>query len=453
MRVPSYRLHKPSGRALVEIDGRRIYLGKHGTAASKTKYKKKIAEWAARNGKTIEGLAPTATSAAPMTITELVVRYWTEHVTTYYQKRGQPTTTQLNIRTSLKLLRRLNGDTAAADFDQIALDAYRDEMIDAGNCIKTINDRVNDVRRAFRWGARKKLVPAAAWQNLLTVENLKAGRTRAKAGRGVKPVPDKVIEQTLPHLSDVVAAMVRFQRLTGCRPGEVCSIRPCDIERPKHPLQQLRDDAPAVLPMRPAGDGAAPIGGEEPGVWCYRPEGHKTEHHGIERRVYIGPRAQDVLRPYLDRDPEAFCFCPREAHAQDVGGLNDRGEQTRHAPRFGRTGGRRYDKNSYRKAIIYGLCRLARAMGKEVPRPAAAPAGPEAMPRKRWRPPTRKWFESNGVPYWHPSQIRHSAATQLEFDFDHDAARVVLGHGDERTTRIYAERDFSKAAEVARQIG
>jgi len=30
LRVPKYRLHKASGQALVQIDGRRIYLGKHG---------------------------------------------------------------------------------------------------------------------------------------------------------------------------------------------------------------------------------------------------------------------------------------------------------------------------------------------------------------------------------------------------------------------------------------
>ena len=29
VRVPKYRLHKGSGQPLVEIDGRRIYLGKH----------------------------------------------------------------------------------------------------------------------------------------------------------------------------------------------------------------------------------------------------------------------------------------------------------------------------------------------------------------------------------------------------------------------------------------
>ena len=36
---------------------------------------------------------------------------------------------------------------------------------------------------------------------------------------------------TLPDLPKVVADMVRFERLTGCRPGEVCQLRPADLDR------------------------------------------------------------------------------------------------------------------------------------------------------------------------------------------------------------------------------
>ena len=40
VRVPKYRLHKGTGQALVQIDGRRIYLGKHGTERSRQKYRR-----------------------------------------------------------------------------------------------------------------------------------------------------------------------------------------------------------------------------------------------------------------------------------------------------------------------------------------------------------------------------------------------------------------------------
>ena len=46
--VPKYRKHKASGQAIVELHGRRYYLGTYGTQASKTEYDRLIAEWLAR---------------------------------------------------------------------------------------------------------------------------------------------------------------------------------------------------------------------------------------------------------------------------------------------------------------------------------------------------------------------------------------------------------------------
>jgi len=149
----------------------------------------------------------------------------------------------------------------------------------------------------FKWAASHELIPAAVCQALATVPGLRKGRSAARESKAVPPVPNDVVDATLPHLPPVVADMVRFQRLTGCRPGEVCSIRPCDVDR----------------------------SGE---VWLYRPESHKTEHHGRERIVYIGPQAQAVLLPYLApgyrypclplpsavlRDAAVYCFSPAES--------------------------------------------------------------------------------------------------------------------------------------------
>jgi integrase len=67
--------------------------------------------------------------------------------------------------------------------------------------------------------------------------------------------------------------MVRLQLLTGARPGEICAMRPTNVTR-----------------------------GID-GVWTYRPASHKTEHHGRERRIFIGPQAQEILTPYLCETP------------------------------------------------------------------------------------------------------------------------------------------------------
>ena len=106
---------------------------------------------------------------------------------------------------------------------------------------------------------------------------------------------DAVVQATLPHLSEVVTDMVRFQRLTGSRPAEVCLVRPCDVDT--------------------SGD-----------VWIYRPESHKTEHHGRERVICIGPKAQDVLRPYLLREKESYCFVPAESEKKRLTRLHERAQ-------------------------------------------------------------------------------------------------------------------------------
>ena len=92
-----------------------------------------------------------------------------------------------------------------------------------------------------------------------------------------------VVKATLPHLTAPLAAMVKLQLLTGARPGEIASLRPRDVDR------------------------------SDPASWVYRPGSHKTEHHGRDRVIVLGPRAQKVLRPWLDRDPDMNCFRPAEA--------------------------------------------------------------------------------------------------------------------------------------------
>jgi hypothetical protein len=48
--LPGYLKHKPSGQAYCVISGKFIYLGKHGSKASRERYEEVIAEYLA-NGK------------------------------------------------------------------------------------------------------------------------------------------------------------------------------------------------------------------------------------------------------------------------------------------------------------------------------------------------------------------------------------------------------------------
>ena len=111
------------------------------------------------------------------------------------------------------------------------------------------------------------------------------GRSAAREPEAVKPVDEQTIQASLQHLPVVVADMVRFQQLTGCRPGELFVLRPCDVDRSSD-------------------------------IWTYCPGSHKTQHHDHVRRVHIGPQAQSILHPYLFRCPQDYCFSPADSERQ-----------------------------------------------------------------------------------------------------------------------------------------
>jgi len=67
-RVPSYRRHKPSGQAVVTLNGRDIYLRPWNTRASRTEYDRLIGEWLA-------GARCLPTLQSSLTVAELAIAY------------------------------------------------------------------------------------------------------------------------------------------------------------------------------------------------------------------------------------------------------------------------------------------------------------------------------------------------------------------------------------------
>ena len=91
--------------------------------------------------------------------------------------------------------------------------------------------QIGRIRRIFKWAAAEEYLPAIVFQALKTLDPLKRSRTNAPEGRTVKPAKLELVNALLPHMSRPLAAMVRLQLATGMRPGEVCALRPCDIDR------------------------------------------------------------------------------------------------------------------------------------------------------------------------------------------------------------------------------
>ncbi len=68
-RVPFYRRHRPSGQAVVTLNGRDLYLGKWNTAASRAEYDRLIGEWLAC-GRCL------SSAQGDLTIAEVAHAYW-----------------------------------------------------------------------------------------------------------------------------------------------------------------------------------------------------------------------------------------------------------------------------------------------------------------------------------------------------------------------------------------
>jgi integrase len=448
LRTPSLRRHRTWNLGVVTLNGKYHYLGhwpanrKNPPEPVRQAYDKLIAEWlaAGRRLQPVPSKQPEGVS-----INELLLAFWRHAEQHYRDAMGVPTDELENLRDALRPLKELYGTLPAVEFSPLKLKAVRQKLLDArrfhvrfklkdgdeeksverwvgerafrqsaSSCealwkkkwrttelIATekalsrgvINQRVRRIVRAFRWAVAEELIPESVYRALSAVPGLQQGRTEAPEGEGVKPVAVDVVKATLPKMPAPSAAMSQLQLLTGMRAGEVMVMRAIDLNT----------------------SGA---------TWTYTPHKHKNKHRGMERIIYLGPKAQEIIRPFLTTDLEAYLFSPRAfvavLHAKRGAERKSKRTPSEFARKRTRKPTRqpaeRYSRRSYRQAIVRA-CRAA------------------------------------GVPAWSPLQLRHTAATHIRARYGIEATKVILGHARVETSQIYAERDLNRAQEIMREIG
>ena len=210
--LPKYRKHKQSGQAIVTLDGKDFLLGPHGTKASRLEYDRRILEWMA-NGRRL----PSDESPHSVTVAEVINAY-RKFAERYYRKNGAVTREYGCIKEALKIVRELYGRTTANEFGPLALKAVRQRMVDNGWSRGHINKSIGRIRRCFKWAVENERVRPDMYHGLMAVSGLRKGRSEAREPDPVQPVDDATVQATLPHLTPVVADMIRLQRITGCRP-------------------------------------------------------------------------------------------------------------------------------------------------------------------------------------------------------------------------------------------
>jgi integrase len=120
---------------------------------------------------------------------------------------------------------------------------------------------------------------------------------------------------------------------------------------------------------------------------------HKTEGRGKTRDIPLGPKSQEVLKPWLKADPDAILFSPREASERHYEASRRR---DRPAKRARPKGGKRKKPRAWHRRDTYNKNSYAQAIERACVRA--------------------------GVPVFRPNQIRHAVATRIRREFGLEAA-------------------------------
>ena len=139
--VPSYRLHKNSGQAIVTLNGTDHYLGLWQSEASRAKYDRLIREWIAAGRTTAQPAQPPG-----VTVAELLLPFLHE-AEVAYRKNGKPTSHLHNIHDAVVPLSEMYGQATTADFGPLKLKAVREVFVQRRLCRSTINKHIGTIKR------------------------------------------------------------------------------------------------------------------------------------------------------------------------------------------------------------------------------------------------------------------------------------------------------------------
>ncbi len=443
---PSYRQRKGYDQAIVTLTDsvtryrKDYWLGPYDSPGSRELYHRVLAQWESGGRRLPVTLDDKPADIAQVSVAEVINAYWKWANKHYgHSELGC-------LRVVIRVLRQMFGSTSAVDFGPNRLRLIREQMIVGDEnadpprkpwARRTVNHNVHRIIAIFKWAASHELIPAAVYERLKTVPALRRGATAARETEPIQPVALEHVDAIRPYLSRQINALISLQLHTGARGGELFRLRPIDI--------QIHEDT---------------------GIWRIEPTDHKTAHRGHARTIFLGPRSQDVIEPFLaDRPVDAYLFSPAEAEAERraaaharrkiaIDNGNRRGTNRCEAPE--RAPGDHYTANSYRVAIQRACDRAF--IPPDHLRPCLLPSGRRETKKaflarltEAEREELCTWREQHR---WHPHQLRHTAGTLIRREFGLEAAQLALGHSSAKVTdAVYAERDTARVIEVMRRIG
>ncbi len=354
---------------------RQRYFGPWGSPKAREAYAAFLVEWA-RGVALPQQQLPQVVAGS---VGALVGR-WLDHAKVRYVKFGRQTSEYHCHRAACSALMSRFPTTAVAAFGLEQLEAVRTYMVDfRGWSRKTVNKHVARLVAMFGWGVPRKLVPSDVHYALLQIEPLTPGATTARETVPVRSAPVSSVERLLgserlhrcPDRRRVLAGMIRTQCLTGMRPGELCAMY---VEHLDRSASEWKYTVPAAV--------------------------NKNFHRTQPRVIWLGPRAQAVLAPFVaaaEAGRHAVFAFPRERRKDD---------------------------------------------------------GPRPVARSEYARLIKAACQAVGVAPWHPHQLRHNKATEVKRIYESDeAAARAIGTSEDVAARIYTDPQETVDRRIAREAG
>jgi len=314
--------------AVVYLNGKTHYLGSYGSPESKVAYARLVAE--SRNNPTV--VPPQDGSG--VTVSDLAVAFL-DHAKATLTSTNY---THYRIVVADFLLKLYGDDTPVDSFKPSSLKLLRQELILSQRfCRKMVNSYTDRIVRIFSWGVEEEMVEPNTDLALKAVKGISEGYPGTFENEERQPVPDEVIRRTLPFMPPTIAALVKLQRLTGCRPSEIFNMTVGQIDQHS-----------------------------DPDLWLYHIAKHKTKKKSNRKKVIpLGKPEQEILIPFLTgKEPDAAVFSPRQAVAErkearranrkskptpsQIARDEARGAKPRKIAEF-------YNKDTYRQTVEYSI--------------------------------------------------------------------------------------------------
>ena len=408
--IPGITFHKATGQARVRLNGKDHYLGVYGSDEAQEVYHRVIAEWLAR-GRKLPNKPKRKTRRAPiaeerdtgvevLTVAELA-RLHLEWAERRYTHSNQAEI----IFYAVRPLTECYGSLSVDQFSPNKMRAVRSLMVERQWTRSNLNRAISLIRGVFGWGVSHELIPESIHAALRLVEPIPYGAEGVKESKQKSLVPDGVIELLKPYLSRQTFAILRLMWLSGARCGEICQVRPADLNR-------VEVDGIEIIE--------------------YTPASHKTKHKGFNRVIRLGPQATMILQPFLHRPDDSFCFSPAESEAERLAELHrlrvtpmscGNRPGTNRKPRPQKEPGDQYTTPVVRKVLTKAI----RVHNKQHPQ--------EAIER------------------FSPHALRHTALTRLRDRFGAEAAAAMGGHHSPSMVDLYTSRSSAAARRVAAAAG